>query len=72
MTSELFAYEIKVPKLGVLIGNPKPKNVKLVSIPIFAAKFIVKLVIINELKFGITSKNMILKFDVPNVLDALT
>jgi len=71
-TSPLLAYPISVPKLGTLVGRPKPKNVSVVSIPIFAAKFIVKLVMINELRFGMISRNMMTKSLVPRVFDALT
>ena len=71
-TSESVANEISVPKLGVSFGKPKPKKVYVVSIPILPAKFIVKLVIINELKLGMISLNIILKSFVPNVFEAET
>lgn len=71
-TSESVANEINVPKLGVSFGKPKPKNVNVVSIPILPAKFMVKLVIISELKLGMISRNIILKSLVPNVLEAET
>ena len=70
MTSGDVANPISVPKLGTDCGNPKPKKLRPVSIPIFPAKFNVELTIINELKFGITSRNIILKSLVPNVSEA--
>lgn len=66
------AKPIRVPRLGVSIGKPKPKNDSAVSIPIELAIVKVKSVMINELIFGKTPANMILKLDVPDVFDAIT
>ena len=70
--SGLDAYPMSVPKLGVSIGKPKPKNDSAVSIPIELAMVKVKSVMINELIFGKTPANMILKLDVPDVFEAMT
>lgn len=66
------AYPISVPKLGVSMGKPKPKKDNAVSIPMELAIVSVKSVIIKELIFGKTPVNIILRFDVPDVFDAIT
>lgn len=72
MTSGDVANPMSVPKLGTDGGKPNPKKLSPVSIPMFPAKFNVELTIINELRLGITSRNIILKSLVPNVLEAFT
>ena len=54
------------------MGKPKPKKDNAVSIPMDLAIVSVKSVIIKGLIFGKTPVNIILRFDVPDVFDAIT
>src|SRR5690625_3470575 len=64
------AYPNKVPRLGVVSGNPKPKKESPDSITIFAAKFNVSVTTMSELKLGISCVKIILKCEEPSVLEA--
>lgn len=63
---------IIVPKEGVPAGSPNPKKESPVSSPIFPAKTKVDSAITKVDKLGQIYRNIIFKFEVPEVLEART
>lgn len=66
------ANPIKVPRDGVVVGNPYPKKDKVVSIPMFPAIINTTSITKAEVMLGKTSRNIIVKLEEPEVLEAKT
>ena len=64
------ANPIKVPRDGVVVGNPYPKKDKVVSIPMLPAIANTTSIIIAEVMLGKTSRKIIVKLDEPEVFEA--